>query len=50
MHLTPERLEAPGNGEDWQGVEGMEDGDIVLLETGEEKWDEELLEGRTGGG
>jgi hypothetical protein len=39
MHLTLERLEASGSREAWLG------GDI-LLETGEEEWDEELSEGR----
>jgi hypothetical protein len=46
MHLTFERLEAPGSGEAWQGmgvyVWGYGD---ILLETGEEEWDEKLLEG-----
>lgn len=47
MQLTLERLEAPGREEVWWGrVEW--DGDI-LLETGEVKWDEELLEGGPGG-
>jgi hypothetical protein len=43
MHLTFERLEAPGSGEVWWG--GVGD---FLLEMGEE-WDEDLLEGGPGG-
>ena len=38
MHLILERLEAPGIGSGG-----------ILLEMGEEKWNEELSEGRTGG-
>jgi hypothetical protein len=49
MHLTLERLEALGNGEAWWGVGVLECGDI-LLEVGEEEWDEELPEGRIEGG
>jgi hypothetical protein len=44
MHLTLEKLEAPGNGEVWW-VCGCGD---ILLETGKEEWDEELLESRMG--
>ena len=43
MHLTLKRLETPGNVEVWWSGDG-------LLETGEEKWDEELSEGRPTGG
>lgn len=42
------RLEAPENGEAWQGMGGL-GGEDILLEKGEAEWDEELLEGRTGG-
>jgi hypothetical protein len=38
-HITLEGLETPGNEEAWQG------GGDILLETREEKWDEELSEG-----
>jgi hypothetical protein len=48
MQLTFKRLEAPGSGEVWWG--GRVRSRDILLETGEEEWDEELLEGRTGGG
>ena len=48
MHLTLERLEVPGSGEAWQG--GVGRGGDILLETGEEEWDEELSEGRPGRG
>lgn len=41
MHLTLERLEAPGSGEAWQDEGG---GDILFEEVG---WDEELWEGIT---
>jgi hypothetical protein len=48
MHLTLERLEAPGSGGVWWG------GDILLemgVGWGEEVWDEEEhSEGRQGGG
>jgi hypothetical protein len=47
MHLTLERLEAPRGGEVWWDGGG---GGDILLETGEEGWDEELWEGRPGGG
>ena len=40
MHLTLERLEDPGSGEVWWG------GCVkILLEMGEEEWDEELSKG-----
>ena len=56
MHLTLERLEALGSGEVWQG--GVEWGGMgrlgwggdIVVEMGEEEWDEELLEDRLGGG
>jgi hypothetical protein len=45
MHLTLERLEAPGSGELWWGWGGD-----ILLEMGKkEEWDEEHLEGSPGG-
>lgn len=47
IHLTLERLEAPGREEVWWGR--VEWGGDILLETGEVKWDEELLEGGPGG-
>jgi hypothetical protein len=47
MYLPLERLEAPGSGEIWWDV-GCGGG--ILLKTGEEEWDEELLEGGLGGG
>jgi hypothetical protein len=43
MHLTVERLVAPGSGV------VLEVGRNILLEVREEVWDEELLEGRQGG-
>ena len=53
MHLTFERLEAPGKGGGWwgEGVGGVEvgRGGDILLEIGEKGWDEELSEGRTRG-
>jgi hypothetical protein len=44
MHLTLERLEAPRSGEVWW------DGSVgdIFLETGEEEWDEEMLESGPG--
>jgi hypothetical protein len=44
MHLTLKKLEAPGSGEAWWS---WEEGDI-LLEMGEEEWNEELSEGGPG--
>jgi hypothetical protein len=41
-HLTLERFEATGNRKEC-GVCG-----VILLDIGDEKWNEELLEGRTG--
>jgi hypothetical protein len=49
MHLTLERYEAPGTREVWWGDVGMGSRDI-LLEMGEEVWDEEQSEGRPGWG
>jgi hypothetical protein len=46
MHLSLQRLENPESGEVWWGWVGLGD---ILLETGEEGWDEEQLEGRPGG-
>jgi hypothetical protein len=48
MYLTLERLEAPGNVEAWRCMCGCVGGNI-LLETGEEEWDEKLLESGLGG-
>jgi hypothetical protein len=47
MHLTLERLEAPESGEACWSVVG---GGDILLELGQEEWNEELLEGEPGGG
>jgi hypothetical protein len=50
MHLILERFEIPGNGEVWKSVLwvwvwGCVD---IFLVTGDEEWDERLLEDRMG--
>ena len=47
MYLTLEKLEAQGAGR--PGWESAGWGGDILLDMGEEEWDEELLEGRPGG-
>jgi hypothetical protein len=44
MHLTLERLEDPGSGEVWCGMGRSGD---ILLETGEEVWNEKQSRGWT---